>query len=85
VPKATISSSDTVHCPKSNTLSTAKSSKQYITCHSNSSGGPCERPLISTEVVPVERIHLSKYVVTDKQVVAATLGHEVVEQVGDGG
>ncbi len=44
-----------------------------------------ERPLISTEVVPVERIHLSKYVVTDTQVVAATLGHEVVEQVHDGG
>jgi len=44
-----------------------------------------ERPLISTEVVPVERIHLSKYVVTDDQVVAATLGHEVVEQVHDGG
>ncbi len=44
-----------------------------------------ERPLISTEVVPVERIHLSKYVVTDNQVVAATLGHEVVEQVHDGG
>ena len=32
---------------------------------------------------PVERIHLSKYVVTDNQVVAATLGHEVVEQVHD--
>ncbi len=44
-----------------------------------------ERPLISTEVVPVERIHLSKYLVTDTQVVAATLGHEVVEQVHDGG
>jgi len=42
-----------------------------------------ERPLISTEVVPVERIHLSKYVVTDNQIVAATLGHEVVEQVHD--
>jgi len=44
-----------------------------------------ERPLISTEVVPVERIHLSKYMVTDNQIVAATLGHEVVEQVHDGG
>jgi len=42
-----------------------------------------ERPLIATEVVPVERIHVSKYLVTDTQVVAATLGHEVVEQVHD--
>jgi len=33
--------------------------------------------------VPVERVHLSKYVVTDNQIVAATLGHEVVEQVHD--
>jgi hypothetical protein len=44
-----------------------------------------EQPLIATEVVPVERIHLSKYMVTDNQTVAATLGHEVVEQVHDAG
>ena len=44
-----------------------------------------ERPLIATEVVPVERIHLSKYMVTDNQIVAATVGHEVVEQVEDVG
>jgi len=44
-----------------------------------------EQPLIATEVVPVERIHLSKYMVTDNQIVAATVGHEVVEQVRDAG
>ena len=43
------------------------------------------RKYIATEVVPVERIHLSKYMVTDNQTVAATVGHEVVEQVRDAG
>ncbi len=40
-----------------------------------------ERPLISTEVVPVERIRVSKYVVSDEQTVSAAVRREVVEQV----
>ncbi len=42
-----------------------------------------ERPLISTEVVPVERIRVSKYVVTDEQTVSAAVRREVVEQVDE--
>jgi len=42
-----------------------------------------ERPLISTEVVPVERIRVSKYVVSDEQTVSAAVRREVVEQVDD--
>ncbi len=42
-----------------------------------------ERPLISTEVVPVERIRVSKYVVSDEQTVSTAVRREVVEQVED--
>jgi len=42
-----------------------------------------ERPVISTEVVPVERIRVSKYVVTEEQTVSAAVRREVVEQLGD--
>ncbi len=42
-----------------------------------------ERPLIGTEVVPVERIRVSKYVVSDEQTVSAAVRREVVEQVDD--
>jgi len=39
--------------------------------------------LIGTEVVPVERIRVSKYVVSDEQTVSAAVRREVVEQVED--
>jgi len=42
-----------------------------------------ERPVISTEVVPVERIRVSKYVVSDEQTVSAAVRREVVEQLED--
>ena len=42
-----------------------------------------ERPLIGTEVVPVERIRVSKDVVSDEQTVSAAVRREVVEQVED--
>ncbi len=42
-----------------------------------------ERPLISTEVVPVERIRVSKYVVSDEETVTAGVRREVVEQAED--
>ncbi len=42
-----------------------------------------ERPLIGTEVVPVERMRVSKYVVSDEQTVSAAVRREVVEQVED--
>lgn len=41
-----------------------------------------EQPVITTEVVPVERIRVSKYLVTDDQPVSGTVAREVIETEG---